>query len=138
MLNPFFLAVQFLVQDLIVELCRMCAGGKASCGTMMAFCPDLIRSVESKSLPEYVHRFNSVLVEVKVMCKADVKNSVTQDLVLNKKLPRFRCPSESVSYMIDIENMSQGIDGRQKAPVLKNNTRLPTVLVIRSLYNFDF
>ena len=89
----FFLALQFFVGLLIMELCPLASRQLASYGTMMAFTPKEMRNVEAKCLSGVVPKWASVLLEANVLCDADVKKAVTQYSAFNKKLLKSWWPS---------------------------------------------
>ena len=104
----------------------------------MAFCPELMRNMETKSLAEEVLKFGSFLVEANVLCDAHFKKSVTQYLAFKKKLLESWGPSGSLSHMNDLGEMWLGLDGWTKAPEVMRIFDSLLCLVIRTPYSFDF
>ena len=106
-------------------------------GTMVAFCPELTRIEEAKSLAEDVLRFGSVLAEAKVSYYADFKKTVAQYLAFNKKLLKSWGPRGSVSYITNLIKMWVGLDWWKKSPGLREILDCLLCLVISSPYSFD-
>ena len=104
----------------------------------MAFCQELMRKVETKSLADEILRFGSVLVEAKLLCVADVKKAVMPYLPFNKKLIQFSRPGWSVSYSTDLGKPWLGLIRWTKSLELRRILDCSLFLVIRITCSFDF